>query len=98
GLGTCPPLYPEETFFTPSSCSKIASVHQKHPVPKVAVSVFLLVIFSEKFSDIVIVFSFDSLQAGIAGKNKRESIAEKLITKRFSFIFQISRNIHPLQC
>jgi hypothetical protein len=34
----CPPEYPGVTDFTPLSSLKIASVHQKQPVPKVAVS------------------------------------------------------------
>ena len=34
----CPPLYPEVTAVTPFMSRNIASVHQKHPAPNVALS------------------------------------------------------------
>jgi hypothetical protein len=39
GFTVCPPEYPGITEITPSNSLNIASVHQKQPVPKVAVSV-----------------------------------------------------------
>src|ERR1035437_2278623 len=39
GLGTRPPMYPDTTAWTPSNCWKAASTHQKHPPPRIAVSV-----------------------------------------------------------
>jgi hypothetical protein len=42
---------------TPSSCSKTASVHQKQPVPKVAVSA-LPVKVASAFPDVFVVFIF----------------------------------------
>src|SRR5688572_17315741 len=58
GFFTFPPAYPETTFDTPFKRWKIASVHQKHPLPKVASassvfaadSLFIAVGFSEFLS------------------------------------------------
>src|SRR3989338_10444221 len=38
GFGTVPPEYPGKTTETPLSILKTASVHQKHPPPKTAIS------------------------------------------------------------
>lgn len=46
GFATVPPVYPLMASITPSSASKAASMHQKHPPAKVETSYFERSIFS----------------------------------------------------
>ena len=51
-----PPEYPDVALMTPSSSSKMASVHQKHPLAKVAVC--MLAEIEGSFVSIVLLFIF----------------------------------------
>ena len=44
GFFMCPPVYPETTLTTPSRRWKTASVHQKHPLAKIACLIIVSVL------------------------------------------------------
>src|SRR5712692_2180435 len=58
GFSTCPPEKPDSTLSTPLSCVKTASVHQKHPPPRVATSCSTMSFFARSSTDLSLLLPF----------------------------------------